>query len=317
MKKTTHFSDMLARAVSRMMQDDAIGEVLAFAREDGPLVIYEYSLKELADITEEADQYEMIVFDGANKQGESWKHVFFPLSQQEFISLEPPAPGAEIERTEEREPLLSLVAHKASNYSPRTYHNAKSADLTVAIASDFNTAGEKLTHKAAGDRYVGVPIEMSPKDAAAVILYHLRNRDLKQPTINIAGNGIYTLSKQGWNQQAANLHLVHVLALVHRKHPISKIISGGQTGVDMAGIVAAHLLKIDAEATFPQGFIQRFEDGQDTCRNEADIRSEIIDMANAIRSDLAVLLDTAQQIPAPTPAAPVSEPPQDEFNFGF
>ena len=36
---------------------------------------------------------------------------------------------------------LTIQEYKSTSYAPRTYHNAHSADLTVAIACDFNTAG--------------------------------------------------------------------------------------------------------------------------------------------------------------------------------
>lgn len=320
MKKSTHFNDMLTRAIGSMMKDDAVGEVLGFYRDDGELKIIEVDPEEIT--ADSVHRYEMLLFDGGNEQGEGWKHVFFPITGQEIFSLESEPPAPEVAHNDAqndlREPLLSLVEHKASNYSPRTYHNAKSADLTVALACDFTTAGEKLTHKAAGANYLGIPLTFSPEETARMILYHLRERGIERPTLNIAGNGIYTLSKRyNWSQEAVNLHLVQVLALVHRERPISKIISGGQTGVDISGIVAAHLLRIDAEATFPNGFIQRFEDGQDTCRSEAEIRGEVLDMAESIRNDLAVLLEGKPQDKPATPAAPASEPPQDEFNFGF
>lgn len=320
MKKSTHFNDMLARAIESMMNDDAVGEVLVFYRDDDGLKIMAVDPTEIT--ADNVHRYEMILFDGGNEQGEAWKHVFFPASGQEIFALESEAPAPDVALSEtqssQHEPLLSLVEHRASNYSPRTYHNAKSADLTIALACDFTTAGEKLTHKAAGANYLGIPLTFSPEETAKMVLFHLRERDIERPTLNIAGNGIYTLSKRhNWSQEAVNLHLVQVLALVHRECPISKIISGGQTGVDIAGIVAAHLLKIDAEATFPNGFIQRFADGQDTCRSEAEIRREVLDMAESIRNDLAALLEGKPQHNPSTPAAPTSEPPQDEFNFGF
>lgn len=311
MKKISRFSDRLGCAINCMMQDDATGEVFAFSRESSGLVANLIRPEDL--LTGDLQRFEMVLFDGGNTHGDSWKHVFFPRTQQEFFTCE-----SEVLP----ETILSLVEHSSPNYSPRTYHNANSADLTVALACDFSTAGEKLTHKAAGSNYLGVPIQFTPQDTAKMILFHLHERGLANPTINIAGNGIYTLTKKlGWSQHAVNLHVTHALALAHREIPIKQIVSGGQTGVDIAGIVAAHLLKIDAEATFPKGFVQRFEDGKDICRTEADIRREVIEMADAIRNDLAIMLDAKQE--ATTTAkitadpAPHTSAPQDEFNFGF
>lgn len=51
---------------------------------------------------------------------------------------------------------LICMEHKSESYTPRTYHNA-SQGVTLAIATDFTTAGEKLTHKAANGKIVQVP----------------------------------------------------------------------------------------------------------------------------------------------------------------
>lgn len=173
---------------------------------------------------------------------------------------------------------LLIVEHSSSSYSPRTYLNAKTADITVALAVDYSTAGEKLTHKAAGDKYVALPLTGPTEDAvqAARLLFKaLRDRGLKEPTINVAGNGIYTLDKQGWTQRSINLHLFIILAKVHRYWPIKRVISGGQTGVDMAGIVAGSALCIDSTATLPKGFLQRGVDKVDVQQSQASVLAQI------------------------------------------
>lgn len=42
--------------------------------------------------------------------------------------------------------MINVIENDSPKYSPRTYFNAKAAELTVAIASDFTTVGEKLTN---------------------------------------------------------------------------------------------------------------------------------------------------------------------------
>ncbi len=321
MKKPNPFSVKLGSAINSMLQNDATGCVLAFTRERGRLVPHEVDPESLSD--DAIKQYEMIVFDGGDSHGSAWKHVFFPPTQQEIFCFDSPYDGIDLDRPEsdtpsKREPLLSIVEHRSPNYSPRTYHNAQGADLTVALACDFGTAGEKLTHKAAGQKYLGVPIKFTAEETARMIVYHLKEKGLTHPTLNIAGNGIYTLRKKAdMSQLMVNLHLTHTLALVNREIPIKKIISGGQTGVDIAGIVAARLLQIDAEATFPKGFTQRFEDGQDITRTAEDIRAEVEAMADAIREDLKTMIDleAGARKPAPAPAEPTKE--QETFDFGF
>ena len=53
-----------------------------------------------------------------------------------------------------KQPLLRIEQHDSGRYAPRTWENAKSADITVAFASDFTTRGEQLTLRAAGEAYV-------------------------------------------------------------------------------------------------------------------------------------------------------------------
>ena len=48
-------------------------------------------------------------------------------------------------------------------YHDRTVMNAREADLTVAFAVDFSTAGEKLTREAAGDRYLAIGLPATPE----------------------------------------------------------------------------------------------------------------------------------------------------------
>ena len=58
--------------------------------------------------------------------------------------------------------LKETASPRSSSYAPRTQVNASSADLTVAFATDYATAGERLTMKMAGYRYVAVPLELDP-----------------------------------------------------------------------------------------------------------------------------------------------------------
>ena len=170
---------------------------------------------------------------------------------------------------------LILNQHKSSSYAPRTWHNASSGDVTVAFAVDLNTAGERLTHKAAGEKYIGFKLEDST-DAIdlAKLLYKKMKKD-NAKTLNIAGNGIYTLSKHNCSQDFINHFVYEVINQVHQYHPIEKIFTGGQTGVDMAGAIAGIQLGIPVEITFPHGYMQRFEDKKDIIQTEQDILEQI------------------------------------------
>lgn len=167
---------------------------------------------------------------------------------------------------------LTIVEHKSESYAPRTYHNA-SQGVTLAIATDFTTAGEKLTHKAAKDKIVqqGFNIILWDEVIPARKLYSmLKKYDCH--IVNVAGNGIYTLQKKGVTQKEANQYVYDILKLVNTHWPITKIVSGGQTGIDIAGLVAGCALDIETVGTWPKGFKMRFEDGKDVSMTEDQIK---------------------------------------------
>lgn len=169
---------------------------------------------------------------------------------------------------------MKIIEHKSASYSPRTYVNAGRADLTIAFAIDFNTAGEKCTHRAAGDNYMSIGLDRDTTMAAREIFKECRRRG-EDLTLNIAGNGIYTLHKKGWTQEALNHWIYDVLKLVCGHWPIRMIVSGGQTGVDIAGGVVAEFLGIPCEMTMPKGYKQRHEDGVDVDHTEQEILTQV------------------------------------------
>jgi hypothetical protein len=171
--------------------------------------------------------------------------------------------------------MIEILEHSSSSYGPRTYANAHNSDVTIALAVDYTTAGERLTHKAAGEKYLKLdPVE--PAIANARKLWrHLKHNCYKPAIINVAGNGIYTLHKHGWDQQQINNYLLDILHLVSEHMVLGKIISGGQTGVDIAGGWAAVKLGIDCTLTLPEGFKQRHEDGIDVCHTREEILAQL------------------------------------------
>lgn len=172
--------------------------------------------------------------------------------------------------------MLEIVEFHSSTYRPRTKHNADAADITIALAEDYTTAGERLTRNVAGDtRYLPLPIRRKSIESARDLYRQLRERGLHNPIINVAGNGIYTLKYYDWTQSKVNRYLYRVLVRVHEHWPIKKVVSGGQTGVDIAGIVAATALGIDATATLPKGYVQRDIDGNDKPHTKTQILAQI------------------------------------------
>lgn len=179
---------------------------------------------------------------------------------------------------------LSIREHGTAGYAARTRYNAEAADLTAAFAVNLNTAGERLTKKAAGDRYVAISLGLEPLDAARSVYRALRQHDAH--VLNVAGNGLYTLILHGWTQETLNVWLLRVLAKVAEHWPIAQVISGGQTGVDVAGLVAATALHIQATGTLSKGFVQRSEDGVDFKSSAERIRGAILHWANLAKQEV-------------------------------
>jgi hypothetical protein len=181
---------------------------------------------------------------------------------------------------------LTILEHTSSSYAPRTWANAAKGDVTIAIAVDYNTAGEKLTHKAAGDKYLKLDPKVSSTQNARDLWVRFNKNGKAFPCINVAGNGIYTLTKHGGCQEETNLFVYRIMSLVHEHWPLGEIVSGGQTGVDLAGGVAGYVLGIPTTMLLPKGFKQRFEDGIDIVQTEQDVRNQVEYWAEKLKGEL-------------------------------
>ncbi|WP_063805088.1 DUF4326 domain-containing protein [Burkholderia ubonensis] len=179
------------------------------------------------------------------------------------------------------EPALRLQAHHDYSYVPRTSDNALGADVTVAFAKDFGTAGEKLTKRQAGFRYIGIPFGGDVATAAEALSEFLIARG--GTTLNVAGNGIYTMAEHGVNQERCNQWVFDVLARVAAKVKLALIRSGGQTGIDQAGLVAALALGIPALGHYPKNFRRRNAQGKEVTATAAAIRAELETQAAVLK----------------------------------
>jgi hypothetical protein len=177
-------------------------------------------------------------------------------------------------------PPLRLLTDLSYSYVPRTTANAEAADVTVAFAVDFNTGGEKLTRAKAGPRYVGIPFGSDVAAAAEKLADFIVKRE--GTSLNVAGNGIYTLTEHGVSQARANKWVLDVLALVVKKVTLADLRSGGQTGIDQAGLVAALVLGIPALGYYPKNFRRRNAKGEEFTSTEPAVRKELEQQAAAL-----------------------------------
>lgn len=156
--------------------------------------------------------------------------------------------------------MIKFIQHSSSRYPPRTYENA-SADLTIAFAFDASTPGEKLTYEAVksqGKLYIQIqphrlPLEFEKISYAAQLI---ENKNVS--TINIAGNGLYTTIKFGYDQAKCDElvynYLYSIITHLHDRNQIKLIRSGGQSGFDESGLKAAEKLGIPALCVCPKGW---------------------------------------------------------------
>ena len=163
---------------------------------------------------------------------------------------------------------INFITSPSKNYADRTKANAEWSDITMALAEDFNTAGEKLTKTVAGNKYVSANISNDVSTIVNNIYNQLvskgKTKDIK---LNIAGNGIYSLKD---TQSQYDFKLIDIIKGLQAKGvTISEIRSGGQTGIDEAGAKAGQFLNIKTTITSTSDFKFRNKQGVDISSEQA------------------------------------------------
>lgn len=169
---------------------------------------------------------------------------------------------------------ITFSEDPSDTYPPRTKRNA-SADATIAIAIDFKSLGEMATKKAVidqGKTYVPIDVKENlnwTEQDARTLLKQLSAPGVTPKTLNIAGNGIYTM-KGKYNQQQIDDFVYKVLkSLVDLGLKLDHVRTGGQTGFDEAGAKAAQRLGIKTYILAPKGYKFRPINGKDISNEEA------------------------------------------------
>lgn len=160
-------------------------------------------------------------------------------------------------------------------YRDRTIKNA-SADATIAIAVDFNSAGERLTENtvyAQKKKYIPIDVSKGKLIVNPLIVQDIVEKlnSVNAKSLNIAGNGIYTMKGQYTQQQVDDYTydlLNQVLNSPNLKHKIESGRSGGQTGFDEAGAKALRRLGVPTLVLAPKGFAHRTIEGKDIYHQE-------------------------------------------------
>lgn len=165
---------------------------------------------------------------------------------------------------------------QTTGYRSRTIKNA-SADATIAIAVDFNSTGEKLTKSSVlnqGKLYLPVSTNIFSSSnevnmMAEKIVSQIIKLGKNNITLNIAGNGLYSLKNTfpGGQKSVDNFTLELLTNIVNRLKEngvnISLLRTGGQTGFDEAGAKAGIKLGIPTKVLAPKGWAFRDINGKD------------------------------------------------------
>lgn len=154
---------------------------------------------------------------------------------------------------------------RSSNYADRTRENADWSDVTIALAENFNTAGERLTKRVSGSKYIPHVLNPSTNNAREIAdsIYNELERKGRTENVklNVAGNGIYSLTQ---SQDYYDQLLTDVISILQSKGvTFSAIRSGGQSGIDEAGIIAAQSLGIPSEVHTTANFRFRNKENRD------------------------------------------------------
>ena len=165
-----------------------------------------------------------------------------------------------------------IFIEDTGGYRERTIKNA-SADATLAIAMDFTSAGERLTKRSVLDQnkyYQAIDICRGLNIEKEVIDHIVDQFNvLKVKTINIAGNGIYTMRGYYTQEQCDKFTydlLNTIISSEDLMYKIDLIRTGGQTGFDESGAKAGEKLGIKTIVLSPHGW--KFRDLRGDISNE-------------------------------------------------
>ena len=159
------------------------------------------------------------------------------------------------------------ILESSGDYPQRTKENAQWSDITLDITETNKGSGgvNELTKRVAGNKYVHFQLHDSGETSSDPDAIFASIKEAGLPTtnikLNIAGSEIGRLkhTQEEYNNEVERL----IKGLLDLGVTISEIRSGGQTGIDEAGIIAAQKLGIKWSVNAPNGFKFRTKDGID------------------------------------------------------
>lgn len=205
-----------------------------------------------------------------------------------------------------------VTEHWQEKYTGRTYFSAKESDATLSINANPGSSGARQTLQAAGKKFVDTTLDaiVRGQDRDVINVVARLNRIVDAPrgqrkgiVLNIAGNSLSTLRKAGVKISQAELNekVAQFLERLRSHHgrgfDITGVITGGQTGLDEAGALAARKLKIPTVVVMPKNYqIREPSTGVDIWTNRdlmkrrfagEDISQTLAQMGETARTRLA------------------------------
>jgi len=180
----------------------------------------------------------------------------------------------QVEEVKKGASKINFQEEQTTGYRNRTIKNA-SADATIAIAVDFTSAGERLTKNSVlGQNKKYIPVDANKleitQERVDKIVEQLNNSKtnelFKEISLNIAGNGIYTMKGKYTQEQVDQFTYNLLKAIIESPKleiKIGSIRTGGQTGFDEAGAKAGVKLGISTTILAPKGWTFRNLNGVD------------------------------------------------------
>lgn len=158
--------------------------------------------------------------------------------------------------------LMDVTDISSPDYSTRTKKNIDSSDVTIALASNFDIPGERLTARLASEahKYTKGNIDNddlsanAAKETANKLIAQFKNMGFTSGVVNIAGNGLYDFPLNVSQEQLDEYVKEVIRNIINKGFKITGIRSGGQTGIDEAGIKAAIKLGIPYQMAITKDF---------------------------------------------------------------
>jgi hypothetical protein len=177
--------------------------------------------------------------------------------------------------------MIEYKTVNSTNYAIRTKANVLASDITIAFAVYLNTAGEKLTKRLTQQfhkQYTSVDTNVLNVTEELINAGIQRLNRVPCSKVNIAGNGLYTL-RGLYTQEDINQYMFELLQGIFTsrelKVPIEEVYSGGQSGFDEAGAIAADDLGIPVTIISTSDWKYKDENGY-TIRNEDWFKARFI-----------------------------------------